>query len=342
MTLLSRLRGLLNPVQVIDLLTVGPEAPLKFAARELSAFPLRVVVCGGDGTAGWVLSAIDAVHFVSAPAVGIVPLGTGNDLARVLGWGGGYVEAAAAGEPTSMLLGQRTLTGLLLAAETAHVALLDRWDVAVAKAGEQQQQQQQPQQLQGGHGGGATGAAAAAAAAAGGGGGGAANDDEDDEHNNGGETKGGGGVKAVGESSTEPGAATGEDGATKKKRATKAEIGGDDEKKKAEKKEKKPADGSKGFVMNNYYGIGVDARVALQFHELRESKPHLFINRCCNKIIYAKIGAESSLTQAIPAPVRALARSPAAAECDLRRHVTIECDGVVLDAEISAKRSMNE
>lgn len=49
--------------------------------------PCRILVAGGDGTIGWILNEIARKNIKPIPEVCILPVGTGNDLSRVMGWG---------------------------------------------------------------------------------------------------------------------------------------------------------------------------------------------------------------------------------------------------------------
>ena len=98
--LITNFRHLLNPHQVFDLQNGGP-LPGLYVFRNIPHY--RILACGGDGTVGWVLSCLDNVGqdaLCQSPPVGIVPLGTGNDLARVLRWGTGYTGGE---EPLALL-----------------------------------------------------------------------------------------------------------------------------------------------------------------------------------------------------------------------------------------------
>lgn len=114
--LITNFRHLLNPHQVFDLQNGGP-LPGLYVFRNIEHY--RILACGGDGTVGWVLSCLDNVGQdarCQSPPVGIVPLGTGNDLARVLRWGSGYTGGE---EPLALL---RDIV-------EAEEIKLDRWTV---------------------------------------------------------------------------------------------------------------------------------------------------------------------------------------------------------------------
>ncbi|XP_041608192.1 diacylglycerol kinase theta isoform X4 [Vulpes lagopus] len=113
--LLCSFRKLLNPHQVFELTNGGP-LPGFHVFSQVPRF--RVLVCGGDGTVGWVLAALEEVRPRLAcpePSVAILPLGTGNDLGRVLRWGAGY----SGEDPLSVLV----------SVDEADAVLMDRWTI---------------------------------------------------------------------------------------------------------------------------------------------------------------------------------------------------------------------
>ncbi|XP_043952923.1 diacylglycerol kinase eta isoform X2 [Gambusia affinis] len=110
---LRKFKQLLNPAQVFDLMNGGPELGLRLFQKFVT---FRILVCGGDGSVGWVLSELDKLNLHKQCQLGVLPLGTGNDLARVLGWGGLCDDDAQ-------------LLQILEKLERATTKMLDRWSV---------------------------------------------------------------------------------------------------------------------------------------------------------------------------------------------------------------------
>ncbi|XP_064456131.1 diacylglycerol kinase epsilon-like isoform X2 [Ornithodoros turicata] len=116
--ILSAFRGILNPAQVVDLNHLPPESGLEWC-HLIPNHLVRILVAGGDGTINWVLSAIDKLKLKPPPPLCVVPLGTGNDFARVFGWG----EGACASD--------LDIKALLSSIRTAKLEHVDRWKIHV-------------------------------------------------------------------------------------------------------------------------------------------------------------------------------------------------------------------
>lgn len=62
----------------------------------------------------------DSIELATQPAIGVIPLGTGNDLARCLRWGGGYE-----GE---------NIPKLMEKIRRSSTVMLDRWSIEVTNS----------------------------------------------------------------------------------------------------------------------------------------------------------------------------------------------------------------
>lgn len=205
---LLHLRRVLSPHQVVDMDQGNAEEVLQ-SFGTVGRF--RVLVCGGDGTVGWVLSLLDGAGLEYTPPLAILPLGTGNDLARALGWG-----------KVPALRAARDWVSVLEEVERAQVALLDRWQVSIEHA-------RSPSSVPARR------------------------------------------VSTLGLS------------------ASVANL---------RNTQSIPNRAPRNLIMQNYIGIGVDAKVALAWHQRRQRQPQSYKSRWRNKLRYARDGVQQMLSGA--------------------------------------------
>lgn len=119
--LLSEFKKLLAPAQIVD---VTEEDPVTALERfQMTGDNIRILVCGGDGTVGWVMNA--AAGRRCRMPIAVLPLGTGNDLSRSFGWGKGVAPSKVSPE---------FLSELLVETASAKLRLIDRWSLTFADA----------------------------------------------------------------------------------------------------------------------------------------------------------------------------------------------------------------
>lgn len=115
--LLNKFIRHLGPNQVFDVDSGPPSLKLECF---INVPNVRVLVCGGDGTISWIMDELENLPFITPPSICVLPLGTGNDLARVLNWGGSY--------------NHEKIQPILKEIQESKIVKLDRWLLQI-KAG---------------------------------------------------------------------------------------------------------------------------------------------------------------------------------------------------------------
>ena len=125
----------------------GSSGPLPVTAARLKRrahAPVRrpcLVVAGGDGTVAFCMALLDRAFPIadpshpmrdpSRPAIAVLPLGTGNDLAASLGAGTGFTEYPCGGCAFCCCCCPVSVDRMLLTAVSGRVVELDRWEAVV-------------------------------------------------------------------------------------------------------------------------------------------------------------------------------------------------------------------
>lgn len=113
--LLRRFRAHLHPAQVIDVLKSNMASSLRWI-DEHPEIDVRILIAGGDGT---ICSSLDKIDELTRRVpTAILPLGTGNDLSRVLNWG-------------KKCDGGIDVVKLMEEIQEAEVLELDRWTIKI-------------------------------------------------------------------------------------------------------------------------------------------------------------------------------------------------------------------
>eukprot|EP00891_Asterochloris_glomerata_P008689 jgi/Astpho2/8689/Aster-05259 len=97
---------------------------------------LRLIAAGGDGTISWILQAVRQAQLTPEPPVSVMPLGTGNGVARNLGWGKKINK--------KWISSPQAVAEVLKDVAEAKVRDLDMWQITLACNVEQQKAEDLP------------------------------------------------------------------------------------------------------------------------------------------------------------------------------------------------------
>ncbi|GMT36098.1 hypothetical protein PFISCL1PPCAC_27395 [Pristionchus fissidentatus] len=125
----------LHPAQIMDVTRCNMRSCLRFM-DEHPEITTRVLICGGDGTISLVMNDIE--ELTHRPSIAILPLGTGNDLSRILNWGTESDGRFSLKEVVCHLLTKRELIdrrlkvlNLITEIQEAQIQPLDRWTISI-------------------------------------------------------------------------------------------------------------------------------------------------------------------------------------------------------------------
>ncbi|EWM25229.1 diacylglycerol kinase [Nannochloropsis gaditana] len=140
--LFKRLRAALSRAQVFDIQKVDLKEALSLYCHLPNSCTL--LVCGGDGTASRVFEVVDGMEWKHGPPkIAIVPLGTGNDIARVLDWNLGH-DWSGGYFPWSNDAADANLLSVFSDLTRAMERKMDRWELRMTEAVPSSDRHRQP------------------------------------------------------------------------------------------------------------------------------------------------------------------------------------------------------